>query len=396
MTAPVLVHDREISLPELLTLLICKLVFNAAFRLVYPLLTFLASGLSVDLRTASLLITAQVGATLLSPLGGMLADTYGERRTMLGGLALFTLGSMVCAVSTSFPPFLAGYILIGLATTIAIPSIQSYASVRSSYAQRGRVLGILELSWALSALIGVSLLTLLAQYSNSWGPAFWAIAVAGIVTMVLVFGMPEQRRTTGAATSGAQATPMLQLLMRRDILAAMFFIFSQLLAVELIFAVYAAWLERDFAASTDQLGLLFGLIGLIELIGSGGAALFTDRIGKRRAVLVGFGLMGIGLALLPFSNGQWGIFLLVFLPFTFIFEFAIVSFFPLISGLAARGRGTVIASSVAMIGLGRMIGSLIAPRLFESYGIGANAWTAAGLTFAAGIAGWFFLREGSE
>src|SRR5215468_10949191 len=99
---------------HLIILFAGRLATSTAFRLVYPLLAFLATGLAVDLRTASLLVTVQVAARLLSPLGGRLADLYGELIVMKGGLALFCLGAGVCALAYSFGSFLVGYSLIGL------------------------------------------------------------------------------------------------------------------------------------------------------------------------------------------------------------------------------------------------------------------------------------------
>jgi Arabinose efflux permease len=134
-------------------------LISLVFRLVYPLLTFLATSFAVNLSTASLLITIQVGASLLSPLGGMLSDRFGDRSTIFWSGVLFAIGTVVCAWSQHFELFLFGYGIIGLAVAIAMPALQSYVSARSHYTQRGRMLGILELSWALSALIGVPLVT---------------------------------------------------------------------------------------------------------------------------------------------------------------------------------------------------------------------------------------------
>jgi DHA1 family inner membrane transport protein len=87
---------------QLIILLAGRLALNTAFRVVYPLLTVLARGLAVDLSTVSLLVTVQVRATLVSPLGGRLADAYGERATMIGGLSLFCVGTGVCAGAPGF------------------------------------------------------------------------------------------------------------------------------------------------------------------------------------------------------------------------------------------------------------------------------------------------------
>jgi predicted MFS family arabinose efflux permease len=313
-----------LGLGALAALLCGRFVINTAFRIVYPLLALLAANLAVDLRTASLLITLQVGVTLLSPLGGRLADMRGDRFAMLAGLGVVCLGALVCALASGFGMFLFGYGLIGFGATLYMPAVQMYASARSAYAERGRVLGLLETSWALAALIGVTSLTLLVEAQGALSGAYWVLCALGVaafaITAALTMATPG-----GAAATGHLAPPTLRIVRQRGVLAALGFIILQLLAVELIFVVYAAWLQGDFGASTAQLGLVFGTLGVMELAGSIGATLFTDRIGKRRAVLAGFAAMAVFVALLPLTAGRWELFLLVFLGFGLAFEFAVVS-----------------------------------------------------------------------
>jgi predicted MFS family arabinose efflux permease len=375
---------------QLAILLSGRLLINTAFRMVYPLLVFLAAGLQVDLRTAGLLVTLQVAATLLSPLGGTLADTYGDRAVILGGLVCFCSGSLICALAGSFWPFMFGYVLIGLATALYNPSVQAYASARSDYARRGRILGILELSWALSALVGVTLLTAMIEQSNAWAPAYWLLAGFGALTLLLAL----LRLEAGGGGGGGAAGRWQNVLRLPQVQSAMLLLFAMLAAVELIFVVYAGWLEADFSAGTEQLGLVFGLFGVAELAGSAASAWLVDRLGKRRSVLVAFAATGLTLLLLPFSAGNWWLFLPIFLLFGLFFEYAIVSAFPLVSGLVPQARGTTLALAVAVIGLGRVVGSLIGPSLWQAYGFLANGLLAGGLILLAVGFGIMFLREG--
>ncbi len=377
---------------QLAILLFGRLLINTAFRMVYPLLVFLAIGLQVDLRTAGLLVTLQVAATLLSPLGGTLADTYGDRAVILGGLICFCAGSLICALAGSFWPFMGGYVLIGLATALYNPSVQAYASARTDYARRGRVLGILELSWALSALIGVTLLTTIIERSDAWAPAYWLLAGAGALTLLLA--LPGLEGGGGNGSSGGAVGRWRNVLNLPQVRAAMLLLFAMLAAVELIFVVYAGWLEADFGAGTEQLGLVFGLFGVAELAGSAASAWLVDRLGKRRSVLVAFAATGLTLLLLPFSAGNWWLFLPIFLLFGLFFEFAIVSAFPLVSGLVPQARGTTLALAVAVIGLGRVIGSLIGPSLWQAFGFLANGLLAGVGILLAVAFGVVFLREG--
>jgi predicted MFS family arabinose efflux permease len=394
-------RPAEVTWPQLLIMLLGRFLFNTAFRMIYPLLALLASGLQVDIRTASLLVTVQVGATLISPLGGALADRWGERRTMLAGLALFCLGCGVGAFATSFWPFLLGNLLIGIGSSLYNPAIQAYASARSSYARRGRVLGALELSWAGSALIGVAALAWLIDRAGSWTVAYLILAALGGLMLLLTLALPPDGPGTGPQIidlrkAKGQPRQRLDRATLRQVVAVLSFGFLALIGVETILIVYASWLQADFSATTQQLGLVYGLIGIIEIFGSGGSALFVDRIGKLRAVLASFGAAALLALLLPLSGGQWLPFLVLFLGFHLFFEFGIVSLFPLVSELAPAARGTVIALSIAAIGLGRMVGSLVGPLLLERIGFLANGLASALLILVALAIFAAFVRERAQ
>jgi MFS family permease len=164
---------------QLASVTLGRLALNIAYRIVYPLQPFLAQHLQVDLRMVSALVTVQVLASIVSPLGGTLADTRGERAIMTGGLSLFCAGAALCALSSSFGGFLAGYALIGLAVALYQPAAQAYLSKRTSYERRGWALGVFETSWAAAALLGVAPLMYLVQLTGSSAAGFWTRISSG-------------------------------------------------------------------------------------------------------------------------------------------------------------------------------------------------------------------------
>src|SRR6185436_14307241 len=119
-------------------------------------------------------------------------------------------------------------------------------------------------------------------------------------------------------------------------------------------------------ANDAQLGQVFGMLGVAELIGSLSSTVLVDRVGKKRAVLAGYALTAAVMLALPLSAGSW----LLFLPLYFLFS--IVASFPLASGVAPTVRGTLMALSVLTIGMGRAIGSQLATPLWSSYSMWAN------------------------
>jgi predicted MFS family arabinose efflux permease len=382
----------ELGLGHLAVVTAGKLGLNIAYRILYPLLPFLAARLQVDLQTASVLVTVQVAAALASPLAGALADTRGERAAMGAGLGMLGLGALICALSSSFAGFLAGYILIGLAVPLYQPAAQSYLSARTPYRRRGWVLGVMELSWAASALLGVAPLMLLVQRSGDVAPVFWALLLLALGTLLLLqTSLPPTPRAAGGPDArrridwGALRMPR--------VLGVLGMLALVMCGVDLILVVQGAWLKADFGADEAQLGQIFALMGAAELLGSLGATLLVDRIGKKRAVVGGYALTALAVLLLPLSGGSWLLLGALFFLFDLALEFSIIASFPLASGVAPGVRGTVMALVAAVIGGGRAVGSLISEPLWSRFGIGANSALAACLILLGVLLCLLFVRE---
>lgn len=166
-------------------------------------------------------------------------------------------------------------------------------------------------------------------------------------------------------------------------LLALLFAALTLCAYDLIQIVLAPWLRETLAANEAQLGRLFALAGMGELIGSLGVVLLGDRLGIRRTTAAGFLVAAVCVAALPFVGQEWIWLLPTYLLLYLSFEYAIVASFPLISAVAPAARGTMLALSAAAIGAGRVVASLIATPLWLAFGIGWTATIAAAILCAA-------------
>ncbi len=383
-----------ITSAEMAVLVVGRFLLSSAYRVVYPLLAFLAAGLATDLRSVSWLITIQLVAQLLSPLGGSLADTRGERTTMLTGMAAFCVGALVCAMATSLPVFLVGYGAIGIGNAFFQPAAIAYASARSSYQRRALVLGVLEFSWALSALVGVTTLSRIVEANQTWGLAYGVLLAGGLLTTVatLFILSPHVPRTVAP---GEQHTAVsARLFLQRNVIAFLVFIFCCMLGYELVIVAFSPWLAAAFQAELSLLGLVFGSLGFVELGGAALSASFADRLGKKRAVVMGFLCVAAGYALLPFTAGTWAALLPVFWLIGLSVEFAIVSNVALTSTIVPAARGTMIALMVATFALARAVGSLLSVPLYETYGYTANGLLASGFVVLGVLCCVLFVREG--
>ncbi len=121
--------------------------------------------------------------------------------------------------------------------------------------------------------------------------------------------------------------------------------------------------------------------------------MLVDRVGKKRAVLAGYALTAAAMLALPLSEGSWLLFLPLYFLFDLCFEFAIVSSFPLVSGVAPTARGTLMALSVLVIGAGRALGSQLGTPLSLLVPAGTIHAIGAGLVLAEIQLCWALVRE---
>ncbi|MFV1962503.1 MAG: MFS transporter, partial [Acidimicrobiia bacterium] len=354
-----------------------RLVMNTAYRFVYPFLPAISRSLGVPLEQVGLLISARHVAGLATP-AITRAVGRGEqpRRLIVTGLLLFIVGSSVTVLWNSYVGALIGFALLGIAKPVFDVSSQSYIADRVPYARRARYLSVFEFTWAGALLIGAPLTGWLISRTN-WTSPFWAFAILTVAALVAV---PRFIDHDGDLREAVVVRPGFS----RSAIAflAVAGLFS--LASEMIVVVFGAWLEDAFGLSIIALSGAAVLIGVSELVGEGATFAVTDRIGKRRAVLIGLIVSTVGFGLLIPAQNQLGLGLTILAVALFGFEFTIVSSIPLATELAPSHRARFLAWMVVTLSIGRGIGAAVGPTLFTTYGIPGPAVVAsvAGLVAA--------------
>ena len=75
-------------------------------------------------------------AALLAPCG-RIADTLGRKRILLGGIALFTVASLLCALAPSVPLLVAARALQGIGAAVMVPASLSVLLLDTAPAAAG-------------------------------------------------------------------------------------------------------------------------------------------------------------------------------------------------------------------------------------------------------------------
>jgi predicted MFS family arabinose efflux permease len=305
---------------------------------------------------------------------------------MLLGLALLTVGMLAGGFLPFYGVVLAALFLSGLGKSIFDPALQAYVGNRVPFSQRGLVIGLLEFSWAGSTLLGIPLIGFVIHYAG-WRASFFALGIAGLMG-IAVLGLlisgnqrnPERNRTVGVFAAWRK------LIEQRSALGALIFAFLVSAANDNLFVVYGAWLEQSFSLSVVALGAGTAVIGIAELGGESLTAAFSDRLGLKRAVVIGVALCVISYGGLPLMSRS---FPMAFAGLFFIFltyEFTVVSAMSLCTELLPEFRATMMSSFMAAAGAGRVVGALIGGSIWLSGGIMMTAAVSAALSGVALIA----------
>nr|MDT0663522.1 MFS transporter [Micromonospora sp. DSM 115978] len=154
---------------------------------------------------ASWAITATLLAgAVATPVLGRLGDLYGKRRMLLVSAGSLVGGSLLCALSSTLVPAVAGRALQG----VGIAVIPLGISIMRDVLPPKRVLGgmaVMSASLGVGGALGLPLAAVLAEYTN-WRVMFWLAAVLGLTFMVVVVRVvPESdvRATGGFDLLGA-------------------------------------------------------------------------------------------------------------------------------------------------------------------------------------------------
>jgi MFS family permease len=416
-------HWRLGAIMGLLTLFDGYDTFNPAYVIHY-----VAGPWGLKAGQAGLLISSGlVGFLLGAALHGVAADRFGRRGTLLTGLWITSIFTLMTAVfANSFASFCALRVLTGMGLGVLLPLATTYINelaprrVANTFALWGVALG-----WAaggtLAGVVGVFATPLWGWQSLYWigslsfvllpfmhltlpeSPKFLAIKgrVAGIREMLAKL-RPERAHIYATATIAADAHQapgnlILELLQPRYRRTTIAIWATAFLSLFCIFGL-SGWIPTVMIARGETFATSFGFGALMQIMSFvGGLVLghLVDRFGRSR------GLLGLWWAL-----GGCAVLTLVFLNDHVVNVtcvaaagfFIIGAQFVLNNFTAAAYETNVRATAVGMeLGVGRVgaiLGPFVAGALQQSYqsalpmfiSIGAAALAAGGIILFAGRA----------
>jgi EmrB/QacA subfamily drug resistance transporter len=278
---------------------------------------------------------------------GSLGDRFGRRRLMVVGIAVFCIGSVVCALASGVGAVIAGRAVMGVGAAASEPGTLSV--IRQLYPdrrERARALGAWAAVSGLSLAVGPVLGGVLVSLSG-WRAVFWFNLALGVVVLIATVRLvPESsdprpgRVDAAGATLGVIAlasviggciageqygyasgwivalfvvsglafvafvrverrvrAPMLDLRQLRDpvVGSALFVAFAVYFGVFAIFFLTALYLDVVVGYSGARMAAMFAPMALAIVLGALLAGRWVGRAGSKRPMVAGCLLAAAGI-----------------------------------------------------------------------------------------------------
>jgi DHA1 family bicyclomycin/chloramphenicol resistance-like MFS transporter len=263
-------------------------------------------GIAADLESTAAMAQLTIGLfiagfALMMLLAGPLADRFGRKPVLTGGLVLFVAASVVCALSPTIEALLAARFVQAVGACVG--PVVGRAVVRDLYGPReaGRILGAMASAMAVAPMIG-PLLGGWLEVAFGWRANFWFLGLYGAVVLVaLRLRLDETlpRRPPGASDPVGLFQSYRLILREPRYLG-----FT--LAVSFSFGALFTWISNasfviisHFGVAPDRFAFAFGAVIAGYAMGGLVGGRLGMRLGLERATLAGavLGLLG-GTALL--------------------------------------------------------------------------------------------------
>lgn len=341
------------------------------------LLPVIASDLGVSIPTAGLLISAYaVGVMLSAPLMTLTTGRVPRRTLLIGLMAIFTIGNLMAALSTSYEMLFVARLLTSLnhGAFFGVGSIVAASLVPEN--RRAGAVAAMFMGLTIANVVGVPLATWAGDLMG-WRAAFWGIALLGVVAMTsLRLTLPDI-----AAGAGGDVVSELKVLGRAPVVLALALTVLSSTAMFTVFTYISPILQQETQASIGFVTAMLVAYGVGLTFGNWLGGRFADRSVDRTLIVTLASLVALLVAFaaaMPFAAPSavliflWG-----------VASFALVP--PLqMRVMAAAADAPNLASSVNIgaFNLGNAMGAALGGAVISG-GLGYPAIALAGAAAAA-------------
>jgi len=310
---------------------------------------------------------------LFSIPAGWISDRYGAKKLVAFSMGLAAAGALVAGFSLNPWMFVISAVMLTLTSTFYHPPAHSYAARAVGAKDRSKAMGLLTAGGTFGVSVGpLSITIFVSILAFTWRQLYllWVIPIIlGLILLLVTKTDPRANSNGNHETSEEDATgDEPESLLSREFLLYISSRGVRMFATSMVGAFLSIYLNEARGWTVGQIGLMFGIAGVLGLVGSPLGGYMASRFGEKRWVVASM-MVSTTLFLATFYMQGVYPFMAMYLVYRF---FGIMSM-PGMSAITARlsppkqiGMGfalTFMPSSITGI-VGPMIGAWIA----DTYG----------------------------
>ncbi len=340
------------------------------------MLTVIADDLAVSIPTAGMLISAYAFGVLLgAPLMTLLFANMSRRNLLLLSMGIFTVGNLISALADSYDLLLMGRIVTSFnhGAFFGVGSVVAMSIVPPE--KRSGAVAAMFSGLTIATIGGVPLATYVGEMIG-WRPAFFAMALIGVVTMLaLRLSLPPL-----ANESKANVKQELKVLSKGPVLAALLLTVVSSSSMFTVFTYIVPILQDETQASTAFVTTMLVLYGAGLTLGNVLGGRFADR--SLAATLI-VSLVAVTLLLALFSVVSSSIWLVA--PVIFCWGIASFALVPPLQSLvvqeAKEAPNLAASMNIGAFNLGNALGAVLGAAIIKA-GLSLNYVPLAGAATA--------------
>ena len=315
-----------------------------------------ASGVYIGLIFGSF----SLSRTVFLPYFGRLSDRKGRKPFIASGLFAYSLISIAFVLSKDVTTLIGIRFFQGIASAMIMPVAQAYVGDITPQGEEGFTMGLFNMSVFLSLSIGPLLGGVISD-RFSLNAAFICMGALAMVGFLLSYVFLPPTHTEISKSFGKKPISWKSLLRDWELAGLFIFRLSYTSCIGIIWGFLPVFASTAFSLSNSLIGILVMLGVFISGLIQTPAGYLSDRVDRKKMILVGGGMTCLSLILFHRSLGFWDLF-----AASIIFGLGGGISMPplmalaLIKGNQAEAMGSVMAVLTMAHSLGILLGSIVA------------------------------------
>ncbi len=304
---------------------------------------------------------------------GVLSDKIGRKKTILIGLLIFALGSVMAGLADNIYTLLLGRFLQGAGAIGAVIIAMISDHVRED--ERAHAMAVMGMVIALSFTAAMVIGPIIGGFTDGVPTLFYLTAGMALLSIILLFTVvPEPPKITHSFAE--EEAKVRDVFKDKDLLRMYitFLFHSSTMAVA--FFLIPLVLKNNFHMPMGEFWKVYMPAVFFGIIAMGPSAVFGEKYNRGKEVFlisiafitVAFLLMGYSNSLLLFGTGV----VFFFIGFN-MFEPLLQSFVSKFAKAHQKGAALGVANTFAYVGMG--IGATLAGKIFEIWSVQGVAMT---------------------